>query len=56
MNDEEPPSPGDIRFADSGEIEVFDGKTWSPIRRLPEEGPAVFRDGAGNGRQQPETR
>jgi hypothetical protein len=40
------PKIGDIRFSDSGEIEVFDGTSWGPYRRIPDEGGVVLRDGA----------
>jgi hypothetical protein len=39
------PRAGDIRFAETGEIEVFDGHDWGPIRQLPSGGPSVFRAG-----------
>jgi hypothetical protein len=37
------PRAGDIRFAETGEIEVFNGQDWDPIRQLPSGGPAIFR-------------
>ncbi|WP_165950255.1 hypothetical protein [Actinomadura sp. GC306] len=46
MGDEssEAPAVGDVKFADSGDVVVFDGDKWLPIRELPAEGPVVFRD------------
>jgi hypothetical protein len=46
MGDEssEAPAAGDVKFDDeSGEVVVFDGHEWLPVRRLPAEGPVVFR-------------
>jgi hypothetical protein len=43
MSIEQPTRSGDIRFTESGEIEVFDGQNWSPVRKLPQGGPVVFR-------------
>ncbi|GAA1860252.1 hypothetical protein [Actinomadura bangladeshensis] len=43
MSDEPSPAIGDIRISPSGEVEHYDGTTWKPLRRLPEEGPVVFR-------------
>lgn len=39
------PQAGDVRFSDAGEIEVFDGTSWSPYKRLTADGDVVFRYG-----------
>lgn len=44
MSEDSKPNPGDIRFTESGDVEVFDDGQWKPVRRLPTEGPLVFRD------------
>jgi hypothetical protein len=46
--DEQAPREGDIRWAESGEIVVFDGNAWHPIRRLPADAPVVFRNQAAD--------
>jgi hypothetical protein len=42
MDADREPRAGDVRFADSGKIEVFDGTSWEPYRRLPDESGSVF--------------
>ncbi|POM26475.1 hypothetical protein BTM25_08760 [Actinomadura rubteroloni] len=29
------PKPGDVRFTDRGDVEVFDGSAWTLFRALP---------------------
>jgi hypothetical protein len=41
------PKAGDVRFSDSGEIEVFDGTSWGPYRRLPDDDRVVLREWQG---------
>ncbi|WP_329256438.1 hypothetical protein OG417_16760 [Actinoallomurus sp. NBC_01490] len=40
------PKIGDVRFSDSGEIEVFDGTAWGPYRQIPDDAGVVLRDRA----------
>ncbi|HZB32500.1 MAG TPA: hypothetical protein VE465_20245 [Streptosporangiaceae bacterium] len=53
MSEEQTPGKGDIRWTESGEIVIFDGQDWHPIRQLPAGGPVIFRqakeDALGDG-------
>jgi hypothetical protein len=37
------PHAGDVRFSDSGDLEVFDGVSWGPYHLVPGQSGAVFR-------------
>jgi hypothetical protein len=47
MDADRGPEAGDVRLSDSGEVEVFDGTSWSPYRRLSDESGVVYRFGPG---------
>jgi hypothetical protein len=48
-----PAAEGDLRFDDaSGGLEVFDGKEWRPLQRIPDlDQPPIFRSGGPELRQ-----
>jgi len=48
MDADREPEAGDVRLSDSGEVEVFDGTSWEPYRRLPDESGVVYRFGLGD--------
>jgi hypothetical protein len=34
MDEPAPARPGDMRFTETGDVEIFDGRSWTPIRSV----------------------
>jgi hypothetical protein len=44
------PKPGDVRVADNGDLQVFDGRNWTTIQSIHNDPEGAIRDDPGPGR------
>jgi hypothetical protein len=47
MRGEPAPEPGEIQFTDNGDVEIFDGESWSPISPIHADADGGIRNSPG---------